>query len=160
MLIKYSIYINILIEKDKYTKRGKNGMKYISKILIAFALVLSLFTVTNTASASADSFSDYFTSSKWITRDGVVSLSVTPKSSGPLIKAPNGNARMVAASKAWTILYNKHKGSSNWKNTASMKAQFECHVTMAQSFKTPWNLEPHRTTTSLTETIKKGCNPK
>lgn len=99
----------------------------------------------------------YFHSVKWITRNGVVSLSIEPRAY--LYTAGSGNLAMTRANLAFTALKNKYQNNSLWKNTRSMEAQFHCHVLAAGSYKTPWNLEPHRTETNLTRTIAKACNP-
>ncbi|ASI36907.1 hypothetical protein A0126_19060 (plasmid) [Exiguobacterium sp. N4-1P] len=113
------------------------------------------------AAGSLDSYkySDYFDSVSWITRDGVVSLSIHPDKKSPLITS-NGNIKMAHAGHAFSLLKAKWSSSSKWKNTSAMSAQFHCHVLGAGKAKTPWNLEPHRTTTSLPATMAKACNPK
>jgi Protein of unknown function (DUF2599) len=54
----------------------------------------------------------------------------------------------------WQVVYNKHKGSKNWKNTASMKAQLRCHAETVRGLKNPWNLEPWRKTSNYALVLK------
>ncbi|WP_287457589.1 DUF2599 domain-containing protein [Thomasclavelia sp.] len=112
------------------------------------------------ASIKTYTYSEYFKSVKWITRNGVVSLSITP--SNKLFGSTyNNNANILAlqAATAWNLLYKKHKSSSKWKNTASLEAQFNCHVMFAGPNKVPWNIEPHRTESNWAVVIAHGCNP-
>ncbi|CDO03088.1 hypothetical protein BN988_01588 [Oceanobacillus picturae] len=102
-------------------------------------------------------FSQYYSSSKWITRSGVVSLSLQPKK--PAYDEPPGMAGAHLLKYRWKVVYDKHKNSSKWKNTASMKAQLNCHADYPKKFKTPWNIEPHRTETNYHKVVAKGCNP-
>lgn len=109
------------------------------------------------APSSSLNNSKYFKSVKWITRKGVVSLSINPK---PILYSnPNPNALSYYASKSFSKLKKAYSGSKKWKNTGSMRAQYDCHILIARGVKTPWNLEPHRTETNLTKVIAKGCNP-
>ncbi|MEH6996273.1 DUF2599 domain-containing protein, partial [Neobacillus drentensis] len=104
-------------------------------------------------------FSDYFSKVEWITRDGVVSLSIYPKSI--LTKAyANPNTTLMLASKSFDLLKAKYSSDTRWKNTTPMRLQYDCHVLAARGIKTPWNIEPHRTTTSVTKVIQSACNPK
>ena len=107
---------------------------------------------------AGSSYSKYFNSTKWITRSGVVSLSINYKSSG-LYPSNLPNANAAAAYKAWEVLYARHKNDSKWKNTKSMEAQFICHSSTIGKLKNPWNIEPHRTETNLVATIAKKCTP-
>lgn len=130
-------------------------------VCLAFVVMLTGGLSGKTyAAKSIDSYtySDYFSSVSWITRDGVISLSVTPKTNTPLITA-NGNIKMAHAHRSYSLLKSKWSSSSKWKNSGAMEAQYHCHVMGAGKYKTPWNLEPHRTETSLTKTIAKACNP-
>lgn len=138
-------------------------MKKFLKVILAVLVLSSVFATTgNKAEAksiNSYTYSDYFSNSVWITRSGVKSLSITPKMSSPLIKSRSGNERMAHANRSWTVLRDKHKTSRNWKNNASMHAQYHCHVAIPNSMKTPWNLEPHRTESNLSKVVAKGCNP-
>lgn len=100
---------------------------------------------------------DYFTKIEWIDRGGVISLSLYP--SEYLLDNPNGNVAMAKASTAWGLVEDEYSSDSKWDNGKSLEAQFHCHAAAARGFKTPWNLEPHRTETDLWETMKKKCNP-
>ena len=96
---------------------------------------------------------DYVNYAAWITRDGVVSLSIEPKD----------NVRNSKSEKdtAWSYISSPTHGfgsSSNWRNGKVMGWQFDCHYSFANS-KTYWNLEPHRTAGSYMEVVASGCNP-
>lgn len=82
-------------------------------------------------------YAKYFSSSSWIYRDGVVSLSMYPIAPLTWI-AP-------APSRAWGSIVYKHSSDYRWQNTDIMEDQFYCHYWLAGSFKTPWNIEPHKT---------------
>lgn len=107
---------------------------------------------------AGETYSTFFNSTKWITRSGVVSLSINYKTKGMYPSSlPNANA--AASQKAWQILLKRHKGDKQWKNTTSMYNQFLCHAVTIGQYKNPWNIEPHRTETSFTKTVAAGCNP-
>lgn len=92
-------------------------------------------------------FSNCFHSVKWITRNGVVSLSINPKSYIATVNIGNDRAeyvRYLRAKYAWRIIVNKYSRDRRWKNTKMMEKQYWCHVGYG-AIKTPWNLEPHRT---------------
>ena len=102
-------------------------------------------------------YDEYFSKVEWITRNGVVSLSITPKST--LTNVDNANVLMGRAFHSFSLIENKFKSDSRWKNGGSLSAQYHCHVLAAGSAKTPWNIEPHRTETGLWKVIKGKCNP-
>lgn len=100
----------------------------------------------------------YFEKIKWITRDGVVSLSIYPtyEFSG---KTYGYSYLAAMAEESWGIIVRNYSSSSNWKNTLSLKQQYRCHVHYARNAKTPWNIEPHRTETNFDKVVSAGCNP-
>ncbi|MHC5268342.1 DUF2599 domain-containing protein [Enterococcus sp. LJL98] len=100
-------------------------------------------------------YSSYFNSSSWITRDGKKSLSISPKT---ILTTTNGspNAESAKRNDSWNKLLDKHSKDSNWKNTSSMKSQYICHIDFAGWWKTPWNIEPWRTGTA---NFNNKCNP-
>lgn len=104
-------------------------------------------------------YSDYFNSSSWITRDGMISLSISPKTNSPL-RTTQGNIQMGHANRAFDIISQRHSSDSQWKNNIPMSHQFHCHVQFAGS-KPAWNLEPHRTSTNYLDYINpvNQCNP-
>lgn len=102
-------------------------------------------------------FSYYYNSSKWINRDGMISLSIDPKAAAWTGSSVAGNAFKVKD--RFDVLTKKHSGDSQWKNPASLKLQLTCHADLAKSVKTPWNIEPHRTTTDVNYMYANGCNP-
>lgn len=110
-----------------------------------------------TFAALPTKFSQYYSSSKWITRNGKVSLSLQPKK--PAYQEPPGMAGAHLQKYRWEVVKNKHSKDSKWKNTASMKAQLNCHADYPKKFKTPWNIEPWRTETNYHKVVLKGCNP-
>ncbi|WHY15765.1 DUF2599 domain-containing protein [Peribacillus frigoritolerans] len=113
---------------------------------------------TMTVTATATSYSTYFNSGSWITRDGMVSLSMNHK---PYLTGAAGDFESITRKlDSWDKLYAKHSGSSKWKNTGGMKDQYNCHFDTIGSYKNPWNLEPSRPDVSYAATIAAACNPK
>lgn len=106
-----------------------------------------------------ETFNDYFKSVRWITRDGVVSLSIQPAYLLTRAANPNGNVLMARASHAFSLLEDRFSGDYRWDHTDSMEAQFHCHVLLAGDFKTPWNIEPFRTESDLVKVMAAKCNP-
>ncbi|WP_368504290.1 DUF2599 domain-containing protein [Alkalihalophilus sp. As8PL] len=106
---------------------------------------------------SNNTLSYYVSSTRWINRNGQISLSSQPKST--LTSHRNGNEALYHSATSFNLLRQKHGRDSQWRNTNSMRVQWDCHVLMARSLKTPWNIEPHRTTTDLKYTMQKFCNP-
>ena len=102
---------------------------------------------TQLEATSRKTFDDYFNQVSWITRDGVVALSIDHKKVG-----------IFESKDAFSVLEGIYASDANWMNRDSLYAQFACHVQFAQS-KNPWNIEPSRTTTSLLTTILNLCNP-
>ncbi|MFS1000861.1 DUF2599 domain-containing protein [Enterococcus casseliflavus] len=93
-----------------------------------------------------------------MTRDGKVSLSITPKAI--LTKnLPSGNGGAAHIGNAWNKLLPKYKNDKNWKNTNGMLDQYLCHAQWASGMKTPWNIEPWRPDVSYAATVAKACNP-
>lgn len=114
--------------------------------------------LTIATARSVNSFSYYFQSSKWISRSGVISLSLSPKQSWvrTVVHGDNPNASASLKNDSWQTVLNNYSGHSNWRNTSSMRSQYMCHVHWAGYWKTPWNLEPHRTGTAI---ASNSCNP-
>ena len=100
-------------------------------------------------------FKSCFKSGKWITRNGVVSLSLKPN--GTLrMSMLQGSSSMRKYS--WSAVVSKFKNSKNWKNTSSMKDQYYCHWYFA-FYKSEFNLEPSRKSTNWANMISHLCNP-
>ena len=114
------------------------------KTIVFLTLILGALATEKT---SRKIFDDYFNQVSWIERDGIISLSIDHKKVG-----------LFEISDAFRTIEELHNGDSYWQNRDSLYAQFACHVQFAQT-KNPWNLEPHRTTTSLLTTILNLCNP-
>lgn len=96
---------------------------------------------------------EYFNYAAWITRDGITSLSLDPKSS---VRTNCSNK-----TQAWTILSSETEGfasSPYWENTKVMKWQFDCYYSFVSN-KDYWNLEPHRSASSCLQVVIKQCNP-
>lgn len=136
----YAVYQSSEIERYE---REKLGMERVSAL----------------SASRPTKFSDYYSSSKWVKRSNGITLSLYPKKnayqkpSNPIVQAHLHKYR-------WQVVYNKHKGSKNWKNTASMRAQLHCHADIPKGKKTPWNIEPWRTTSNYAAVVKAACNPK
>ena len=104
-------------------------------------------------------YTDYFylSTSNWITRDGVISLSLRPILNSPL-RTTSGNILLGHALRAYQLVYSRFSSHYNWRNSTGMSHQFHCHVQFAGD-KTTWNLEPHRTETNYLVYLQHGCNP-
>ena len=89
-----------------------------------------------TRANSDGEYYDYLTKSFWITRNGIKSLSIYP------INLPWS---APGINKAWAAIKRFHSWNSEWYNENSLYKQFMCHVNIAGSWKTPWNLEPSNT---------------
>ena len=94
--------------------------------------------------ANGKYFHDYFSSGKWITRDGVKSLSLQPKSSAIAERQPS-----------WVVTRIRFSPSVNWSGagykhnvTLSMYKQYQCHVRYG-FLKPPWNIEPSKKETAI-----------
>ena len=130
-------------------------------IFFKISLLLGLLSTTFSSpiAETRDDFDLYFNSVQWITRDGVVSLSIDHKSN---LNMQNVNNDVVLLStniqNSFNILKSRFGSDSEWNNEVSLWNQYYCHAHFAAS-KNPWNIEPHRTTTSLFTTILNGCNP-
>lgn len=107
---------------------------------------------------SSKGFSYYYKTSKWITRNKIVSLSVDPKANAWTGSSIAGNA--FKQKDRFDVLAKKHSSSSKWKNPSSLKAQLNCHADLAKSIKTPWNLEPHYPNVNYALLLKNRCNLK
>ena len=101
------------------------------------------------------SFKSCFKSGKWITRNGVVSLSLKPNATLRMSMI-TGSSSMRKYS--WSAVKSKFSSSKKWKNTTSMKDQYECHWYFA-FYKSKFNLEPSRPTTNWPNMVAKLCNP-
>lgn len=97
--------------------------------------------------------SEYFNYVGWIKREDIVSLSLDPTS--------KVRKNYTAKNSAWKLISSPTDGLASdpeWKNTQSLKWQYDCHYSFAKS-KERWNIEPHRTPSSYIEVVAKGCNP-
>lgn len=117
------VKVRTILEGNKIiqTYKSKNLQRMSTDEISASGVAEGGITVTAT---SQNSFSTYFTKAEWITRSGMVSLSLYRK--GILDTVAKRNA-------AWsTVVYN-FSGSNNWSNTNGMKDQFMCHTYFAKS---------------------------
>lgn len=109
--------------------------------------------VTIEAGALAVPRYTYFNSMSWITRNGVVSLSLTPKDPYTIDKEP-----------AWAeacLYFQYHPIYTQIDNPTklnSMYNQFVCHADFARGFKTPWNIEPVTPDKGYWGFVGSGCN--
>ena len=102
--------------------------------------------------SSSGSWGGYFSYAAWITRDGIVSLSLQPLSSV--------RYNWTKAEAAWSaILSSSFKSSSYWNNTNSMYWQYKCHFDVVPG-KTYWNLEPAYSASSYAQVVLAQCNPR
>lgn len=99
----------------------------------------------------------YFNSAMWITRDGVVSLSL----------APTDRVRKDSTLResGWNILKSSSTGlggNANWPKTSAAQQcfywQYLCHWQFANA-KDYWNIEPSRSASSYASVVAHGCNP-
>lgn len=104
-------------------------------------------------------YNEYFTNVRWIVRDGITSLSITPNKK--MFDASNANVLMARAFHSFSLLEDRFSSDYRWRNGASLSAQYHCHVIFAGMKKTPWNLEPHRTESNpwSWNMLTKRCNP-
>lgn len=112
------------------------------------------YVQTNSISRSGLQLSQYFDYVGWITRDGMISLSLDPNSS------VRGNYN--TAMNAWGCLASPTVGvasSSYWpSNSQCLKWQYICHYYIA-NWKDYWNIEPARTSSSYANVLNYNCNP-
>ena len=138
------------------------------QILSAFAVVtaISIVVITPTTALADDikysqsiyekigmdrseivSWVQWFSRGVWIARDGMWSLSLQPT----WWAAAATPTRYYYAESAWATIPPQFSSSRHWTAypTASkmMKEQFDCHVRYG-TLKTPYNLEPSRTSIS------------
>lgn len=99
----------------------------------------------------------YFNVCMWITRDGVISLSLDPTNAVRTNSTEKENA--------WTILKSPVTGvggSSNWPTDSqkqkTFKWQYDCHFSFAKD-KDRWNLEPSRSASNYAAVVLAKCNP-
>lgn len=129
---------------------GKSLMLQTSSVAPATPLEIE-FRITATY------YSDYFSSFAWITRDGVLSLSLTHTTY--IYDAPSQYEFEARAFDSWDKLYSIHStNTANWSNTDGMYNQYFCHVAHAED-KNPWNLEPARADVGYLQTVFYLCNP-
>lgn len=96
----------------------------------------------------------YFSSVAWITRDGVVSLSLDP--------TQELRDSSTLRDSGWNVLTNVFQNEPDWPKDASKLQtfhwQYDCHWSFAND-KDYWNLEPSRTASSYLAVVLAGCNP-
>lgn len=99
----------------------------------------------------------YFNSVAWITRDGLLSLSLYPKTTV--------RNSITTKETAWNVLSNTNVGFGYdlrfSSNKATLKQQYDCHFFVPiANVKTYWNLEPSKPYTDLITLMLTGCNNK
>lgn len=102
------------------------------------------------------SYDDYFYSSDWIKRDGIISLSIFPK---PLLWESGIFEWTSIRKDSWQKLLDRHINDDEFYNQNGMKDQYNCHFDFAKGSKIPWNIEPSRPDVGYIETVLNGCNP-
>ncbi len=111
------------------------------KLILLFSLILGVFS-------NQKGFDDYFNSVSWITRDGVLSLSIDHKT-----------IQFSQLADSFKEIELRFSQDPEWRNRDSLYAQYYCHAQFA-SYKNPWNIEPHRTETNWLQLVLTGCNPR
>lgn len=95
--------------------------------------------IDNGYKSSGFGYDDFFKSAYWIRRNGMWSLSITPRDR--LLNHPH------YMYDAWNLLKNRHSSSRHWSyysdNESVLEQQFYCHVRYG-ALKLPWNIEPAR----------------
>lgn len=134
---------------------NSNGEDFIENIVFDDGTKLSDYdySIKYVPTPKSYAISNYFNYAAWIKRDGVISLSVDPKS--------KVRTNSTERNRGWAALSSPTHGfgsHSYWKNTKVMHWQFDCHYSFATN-KKYWNLEPHRTASSYLQVVAKGCNP-
>lgn len=101
-------------------------------------------------------FSTYFYSSKWISRSGIISLSIDWKNA-----IYGGITPYIASNiaKSWDSISIKHSRDKYWKNATSLYNQYICHVNYAR-MKNIWNIEPGASSSDYWMIVAAGCNPR
>ncbi|GAA0225068.1 DUF2599 domain-containing protein [Metaclostridioides mangenotii] len=99
----------------------------------------------------------YFNYIKWINRSGEISLSISPTKEF-IDTALKKDVYSAAVTESWGIIKRNYSKDKRWKNTESLRLQYICHTQNAK-WKTPWNIEPHRTSTNYGVVVAKRCNP-
>lgn len=132
--------------RDNYNIAVENGDIANQNLLIEQAdMVLDQMVINSEKSQikpfnwPETSYFDYFSKSYFITRADGVSLSIYP------VNLAWGSSQIESA---WSHIVMWHSGDSNWYNESSLKEQFYCHVNFAGNLKTPWNIEPWKTSTN------------
>jgi len=140
--------------QDVYTETNieQDGVSY--HPVASYSMGMAIGGISNLT------FNDCFKNVSWITRSGVVSLSIMPNSKLLSSTGSNANAAKARADNAFALLKKKYDSSPQWRNTASLYAQFHCHVLGAGKYKTPWNIEPSVTETNIAKLILAKCNPR
>lgn len=79
-----------------------------------------------------------FSNIYWQKRNGIWSLSFVPKK--------NYAIQGLGKEQMFNVISIMWAGDSQWnyQNMSSMKNQFMCHWDLANTWKTPWNVEPHK----------------
>lgn len=153
------VHANVLSKDDQITVEivyNANGEDFADNIVFDDGSKLSDYNYSVKYTPGPKDISpieEYFNYAAWITRDGITSLSLDPKTSV--------RSNSTVRDQAWGVLSSeteKFVSSQYWQNTKVMKWQYDCHYTFASN-KDYWNLEPHRTASSYLEVVLKKCNP-
>lgn len=125
----------------------KNFLIEDERITIEFDTSLVTGEIQILAAQALNPYSYYFSRGVWITRSGDISLSLTPTAQWVRIarSSSNPNVRNALWVDSWRKVVSRHSSNSRWKNTTSMKSQYDCHINWAGMMKVPWSIEPWRT---------------
>lgn len=144
------------------TKNAPANLKYVVRIKNNYMLELSITTnkllnpATINIEVATPTMSTYFSSSKWITRGNIESLSLIPNSY--ILNSATSDISILKKLDAWDKLYEIHNSDTKWQNSTGLQNQFDCHYDFAKN-KSEWNIEPTRKKVSYLDTIKASCNP-
>ena len=101
--------------------------------------------------------SNYFNQVLWITRDGVISLSLDPVDKVRKSKKEKDTAWNILSGKTTGVAYSKYWPTDSQKEK-TFKWQYDCHFYFAKD-KEEWNLEPSREANNYLEVVSSKCNP-
>lgn len=106
------------------------------------------------------SIGTFFSSTSWIYRPPMWSLSLVPNGWFRVAGGLNGVAGEIVNRQAWNAVYAQHHANSHWRdrNVNGMFNKYECHFHFA-FWKSAFNLEPDRPNPSFGTYLTKLCNP-
>lgn len=154
--ISYADKMQLGDEYDQVIVVYDEETKYFNPLYLDIEDVTPYYIVPDDPGPGGAFCYQYFSRIAWVTRNGVVSLALTPKVDTVLYKSRN-----------WESIYALFSDDSQWANSGNpdvdevMEKQFACHYD-GQSAIEPgddWNLEPHRENYSYLTYLLNSCNP-